>query len=188
MAKIYPTGTEITVPEVLRFWENVKYCDSGCWEWRGSMARSNYGWFTIAGERNTRKRGTFRQRKGNRRVFAHRFSYFLHHGVDPDDLVICHRCDNPPCINPAHLFLGTHADNVHDMIRKGRANWTKKALEKVARGEGHQFSKLTEAAVRDIRGRWAAGGGNMHAMAREYGVAVNAVYQVIRRITWKHVS
>jgi hypothetical protein len=78
--------------------------DSGCWEWSGSRDKRNYGTVSVV----------------NRNVFAHRHSYEVFIGPIPDGHVICHRCDNPPCINPEHLFSGPQADNVRDMVEKGR--------------------------------------------------------------------
>lgn len=93
---------------VTRFWRHViKSADSnGCWTWDGAKHQPfGYGMF-----------GTTRRKT----VGAHRFSYEVHFGPIPEGLQVCHRCDNPPCVRPDHLFLGTQADNIHDMIRKGR--------------------------------------------------------------------
>lgn len=102
---------------VARFWEKVDKTPT-CWIWRGTKVRSGYGQHrldvTVA-------------------IAAHRFSYELHYGKitghvagDPElELCVCHTCDNPSCVNPEHLFVGTDKDNIHDMIRKGRASWQK---------------------------------------------------------------
>jgi hypothetical protein len=91
-----------TRPAHVRFWEHVeKLPDDGCWVWTGSRLQSGYGTFD----------------KGR----AHRFSYALANGPIPDGLHICHRCDNPPCVRPDHLFAGTRVDNMQDAIAKGRA-------------------------------------------------------------------
>lgn len=87
---------------------------NGCMEWQGVRRKDGYGVLFV----------------GKRRVSAHRYSYQLHYGVTLDSLqLVCHKCDNPPCANPDHLFIGTHQDNVADMIAKGRAAWQRKVGE-----------------------------------------------------------
>lgn len=87
-----------------RFWERVQKTDD-CWLWTGSTDKDGYGWFWVDGKTAT----------------AHRFSYALHNdGAIPDGLYVCHSCDNPPCVNPDHLWLGTNQDNMDDCARKGR--------------------------------------------------------------------
>lgn len=96
--------------ELERFWQKVNKTKA-CWEWTSVRTKAGYGQFNISPGR------------GNVHfVYAHRYSYKLHNGVDPGQLCVCHKCDNPRCVNPAHLFLGTHTDNVRDAIKKGRIN------------------------------------------------------------------
>jgi hypothetical protein len=91
-------------PPEIRFWEKVEKSD-GCWLWTGSVTKSGgYGQLSVNGKP----------------VRAHRFIYELLHGPIPVGMRVCHTCDNPPCVRPDHLFLGTPKDNTHDMIRKGR--------------------------------------------------------------------
>jgi hypothetical protein len=87
------------------FWSIVVPGDPDkCWEWQGGKSKDGYGYLHLAGQTK----------------LAHRVSYELHHGEIPKGLVICHKCDNPPCVNPKHLFIGTHLDNAVDRDKKGR--------------------------------------------------------------------
>ena len=92
-----------------RFWAKVVVLGpDDCWEWRGTRLKTGYG--LMHGGSGSAKRWEI----------AHRVSWMVHFGEIPEELVICHRCDNPPCCNPAHLFLGTKADNNRDRASKGR--------------------------------------------------------------------
>jgi hypothetical protein len=141
-----------------RFWEKVEKSPSGCWVWTARRSRSGYGEFRY---------GTT--------VRAHRFSWLIANGSIPDGMFVCHRCDTPACVNPAHLFLGTADDNNKDRDRKGRAVF--------ARGESNGATYLTWDQVRGIRARYSEIR-NAAAISRELGVAYKTVVNIVRRHTW----
>ncbi len=151
--------TSLTLEQ--RFWAAVGKSD-GCWTWHGSKTAAGYG---TLGSRETH-------------VYAHRYSYALVHGPIPSGLHILHHCDNPPCVNPAHLFLGTHQDNMRDMRDKGR-NYA-------AAGEAHPRAKITENDVIDMRSLWALGA-LMRDLAAEYGLDDSTVFDIVRGNSWKRV-
>lgn len=99
----------------------------GCWIWIGSAVASGHGQVNLA---------------DGERWLAHRLSWVIHYGAIPDGLNVCHKCDNPPCANPAHLFLGTQADNVQDAIQKGRPGW--RLLQATRRHIGHSDRRLKD--------------------------------------------
>lgn len=148
-----------------RFWVKVKKLEGdGCWEWMaGRTPKSGYGLFAVSF-------------KPSKCVVAHRISYMMECGPIPDGMVVCHRCDNPPCVRPDHLFLGTRQDNIEDMRVKGRA----------AKGTKHFRSKLDGDKVRDIRKSHAAGE-SPYQIALRLGVRAGTVYAVISGKTWSHV-
>lgn len=161
----------------VRFWPKVNKngpspahvtVNGPCWEWTASVEHSGHGRIQIPNATNGRK-GV---------VGAHRVSWFLHHGRWPDRCVL-HRCDNPRCVNPDHLFEGTKADNVHDMHAKGRAN--------PPRGEQCVRAKITESDVRKIREQ-AAAGKPQTQIAREMGITYYVVNSVKLRKSWRHVA
>lgn len=96
--------------------------------------------------------------------------------------MVCHRCDNPPCCNPAHLFLGSNRDNVDDMVKKGRAPGG------TSKGEAHGGSKLSDAKVLEIRRIWGEGKTKQRELAALYGVDQQVIWSVVNRRTWKHVE
>ena len=153
--------TPIAALDVVRFRALVKRGGANdCWDWTGRLSRG-YGHFYVA--RSLR--------------YAHRIAWTLTHG-DPGEWCVLHRCDRPVCCNPAHLFLGTQADNIRDRDRKGRC--------RVGRGERHGNARFTEAEVRKIRLRHV-GGWSCREMAKEYGVAPSTILRIVKRKTWKHV-
>lgn len=145
---------------------------SGCWLWLGATnGSSGYGLISV----------------GKRKSMAHRVVFQQHCGPVPDDVLVCHRCDNPACVNPQHLFSGTPHDNMQDKVRKGRQSAGErhatimKAV--VQRGEGHCRAKLTEEQVRKIR----TSSLNNSELARQMGVSGVMVSLIRRGRFWKHV-
>jgi len=152
-----------------RFWEKVgDHTDpAACWEWKASGDKHGYGAFYLDGALTKAPRAAWR----------------LLVGQIPEGMWVCHRCDNPPCVNPAHLFLGSRADNLSDMRRKSRgkvpgAGWSG------ALGENHRAAKLTWALVAEARERFSRGE-ILSALARDYGVTPPTMWAVVHRKTWK---
>jgi len=146
-----------------RFWEKVdKRGPDDCWEWLGARRHRGRGYGSIRCE------GTVMR--------AHRVAWRLIHGDVPKDKCVCHTCDNESCVNPAHLFLGTHRDNMRDMMQKGR--------DCHPTGEDLPQSKLTVEGVAQIRRRYSEGDVTQRELAHEYGVTQGAISCVITRRTW----
>lgn len=142
--------------------------------------------------RNSRGYGLIRNDEGKNEL-AHRVAWRLVESILPSRLCILHSCDNPPCCNPAHLFIGTRADNIADMCAKGRdrhpaglQHWSHTYPERRPRGEGAGQAKLTDAAVRQIRKR-VAQGESYRALGREYGVAKGTIKSAAIGETWAHI-
>lgn len=114
---------------------------------------------------------------GGYTVRAHRFAYFLANGTDPGELMVCHRCDNPPCCNPAHLFLGTNQDNQRDCESKGRR------AKRDQSGPKNGNAKLTPEQVEAIRGLIRLGWNNSR-IARSYGVTHQLISRIRRGRAW----
>lgn len=157
---------------VQRFWEKVdKGSPDDCWLWQGDDNGSGYGKFYLDGKP----------------AYAHRFSYEQAHGAISNGMFVCHKCDNPRCVNPSHLFLGTHDDNMRDMAAKER-HFSKTRPELYRVGEDHQGAKLSEAQVREIRRRYAAGDTTHRQLAKEFGVEKSTVGRIVLGIIWRHVT
>lgn len=150
--------------EAEQFWKRTRLCagGSGCLIWMGSRDRDTGYGLTVPGPRKC--------------IRAHRRAYQLATGINPGLLLVCHSCDNPACVNPDHLFLGTNKDNAQDRERKGR--------RRNLYGEQHGKAKLTDAGVREIR--TSAEGPT--ALARRFGVSKSAVEAVRAGKTWGHVA
>jgi len=138
-----------------RFFSRFVKIDNGCWQWRAHTDKDGYG--ILPGDaKNTR---------------AHRFSYELHHGPILDGMVICHKCDNPGCVNPDHLFSGTVKDNAQDALKKGRHYI----------GEKNGRSKLTEERIKEI----LSSNMNGQQLADKFGVTRHTINNVRRGVTWQ---
>lgn len=173
---------------IARFWPKVNKTPD-CWEWTACVGR-RYGLFF----------------NGKKLMPAHRFAWEITNGPIPEGIFVCHHCDNPLCIRPDHLFLGTHSENMADRNAKGRQasgerhvsvthpevlmrgdwHYARTQPERLARGEGHGMTSLTEDQVREIRARYGTGP-SYAALAAEYGVDKGTISNVVRRKTWKHV-
>lgn len=174
-------GQSVTAHDVARFWEKVTRSPGNkCWLWKGKPNHSGYGRLHVGG-------------RNGRHLLAHRLSRALAYpGEDIANLEVCHECDNPPCVNPIHLFVGTHLDNMKDRDRKGRVtrgdeHWTARKPERKAKGENHGASRLTESKVLAIRSRYAAGGQSYGDLATEYDVSPGTIRDVVKRRRWKHL-
>lgn len=142
--------------------EVVRRPDLGpCWEWKGGMYATGYGQAS-AGEDRSRP--------------AHRLAHLAWIGPIPDGYHVCHKCDNPPCMNPGHLFAGTRTDNMQDAVSKLRQ----------AHGERSGASKLTMAEVAQIRSAYATGKFSQKEVAEAFGTSGSNVSIIVRRKTWAY--
>ena len=161
-----------------RFWAKV-YKTDHCWIWTASKRNKGYGAFCY--------RADGRLIQGR----AHRYSYEINIGKIPYGLFVLHRCDNPACVRPSHLFVGTNDDNINDMIAKGRhvpggthcangGNWE--------RGESHHAAKLSTTDVTEIRRIYALGGTSYSKLGGIFGINGSAAFKIVKGLLWKHVN
>jgi hypothetical protein len=145
-----------------KFWNQVDVGKNGaCWIWKGKKEQG-YGKIYFKGKRR----------------FAHRVAWELTNGSIPEGLLVLHSCDEPACVNPAHLWLGTQADNMKDMREKGRD----------VHGEQSPHSRLTEEQVKEILRIHGEGKLNMKEISKLVDVHYNTVRRIINREDWKHVD
>ena len=148
-----------------RFLEKMQRMDHDeCWLWVSTKDKDGYGIFKLDG----------------RDVKAHRVSWQLSKGSIPPKFLVLHKCDNPSCVNPNHLFLGTPMDNMQDKIKKGRAVYS--------RGSQLPQAKLLERDVLEIRSIYDKGGMTRNQLASEYGVSTTNISMIVNFRTWKHLE
>lgn len=144
--------------------------ETGCWLWKGHLAKTGYGRFRISHYADSHR-------------MAHRAAYSLFVG-DPGDMMVCHKCDVRSCVNPDHLFLGTAADNMQDAARKGRMNWKPEETRNLPVGSAHHQAKITEAQAIAIRASTEKG----IVLARRYGLSNVTISRIRRRLIWRHLA
>jgi hypothetical protein len=145
-----------------KFWEKVDRLDGGCWEWVGHKLKFGYGHAYWSGKL----------------LLAHRLSWMLTNGEIPRGMCVLHKCDNPGCVNPSHLFLGTYQDNATDKVAKGRC----------PKGTSVYCAKLTDGDVLSIREKYRPFKFGLRKLAKIYGVGETTIFQVIHNGQWKHVA
>lgn len=148
MIKVKPIDVNLLDNALIEKFRLKHTVGDGCWEWQALKTPTGYGRFCI----------------GSKWYLAHRVSYAMHHRVDPDILLVCHKCDNPACVNPDHLFLGEHVDNIRDMMNKGREGF---------------ITKLTEDQVEEIRRLVVTEDMYIADVASQFGVSYSLVQKLI---------
>ncbi len=145
-----------------RFWAKVDKSGE-CWTWTAAKGLNGYGRFKAEGKL----------------YLPHRLAWEWENGPIPAGMVVCHRCDNPSCVNPTHLFCGTQSENMLDAKSKGRLNDLS--------GERNRSSRLTEGQVLRIREIYARGKTTHRELARIYEVSETAIWHIVNRSTWQHI-
>ncbi len=168
-----------------RLYRYIRF-NGSCWDFNGTIKNDGYP----------------RIKVGKRPVSAHRASYYLHKGLIPEGMLVCHKCDNPKCINPLHLFLGTVRDNTIDALNKGRLETGAKGFKEFRKrvtageatlsytgnpGEKNPQSKLTEADVVHIRTLHSAGIETYGTLAERFAVTRTCIAFVCQRRSWNHI-
>jgi len=144
-----------------RFWFYTDKIDlDDCWEWKANK-RNGYGRIYFDGRLHT----------------AHRISWIIHFGEIPDKLKVLHKCDNPSCVNPYHLFLGTQEDNVHDMCNKNR--------NKYPIGEQVHKARLSRTSVIKIKRLYETGKFTLNKLAEDFKVSKGCISHIIKGRSWK---
>ncbi len=137
--------------------------ETPCWEWKFYRVQDGYGQVRYKGKD----------------LGTHKLSWMLHKGEVPDGFKVCHHCDNPPCVNPGHLFVGTNKDNIDDANRKGR-------LARLA-GSLNGWARMDEARVSAMRKEWVPYKMPAWKLAEKYGLSLTQTERILRHEAWAHV-
>jgi hypothetical protein len=158
--------------DINRFWSKVAITANSekCWNWIGSKRRRGYGQFHVSISPNK-----------ERNLVSTRVSYLLHYKIDPLEKIVLHKCDNPSCVNPNHLSLGTNKDNTKDMMNKNRGT------KQFENGEKHSQSKLTEIQVLEIRELYPKSNLTQKEFAKNYNVDASLISIIVNRKRWTHI-
>lgn len=162
-----------TVDLKTRFGSHIRKSNNDCQEWIGHRDKQGYGVLSVYlknGKRTT--------------MLAHRVAYLLEHKEIPDELCVLHLCDNPPCVNPDHLYIGTRSDNLKDAYERSpyRVSFFTRTGQQ---GEQNFHAKLTQKQVNEIRERYTCGNVNQSLLAKEYDVSKNHISCITRHIYWR---
>ncbi len=153
---------QVGMPEA-RFWKQVnKKSDNECWNWVGYCKRDGYGQI----------------RSKDKRISVHRFSWMIHNGNIPDKICVCHHCDNLKCVNPNHLFLGTHKENTQDMIDKNRHSY----------GEKRPNAKLTNIKAKEIKRLCRECQLTQKQIGEIFNVSTATICLINTNKSWKHIE
>jgi hypothetical protein len=161
-----------------RFYAKVEKIEGGCWLWIGRLNRSGYGDLYYDGKKRR----------------AHRISYEIHVGEVPDGMFVCHSCDVPMCVNPAHLWIGTNEENMRDMVAKGRHKTAARmAIKNVSKGKNYNAgernarAKLKEADVLQVINLCSQGKTRKY-IANQFGVSASLISEIRNGKRWAHLA
>lgn len=147
--------------DIERFWSKVhKGGEDECWDWMRGKDKDGYGAFWL----------------NNEDIRAHRLAFIMKNGQIPSNMFVCHRCDNPACVNPGHMFLGSSRDNINDMLSKGRT----------LKGEKNNGAKLKEHQVTEIKKIYLAGNVSSRVLAKQFGVGKGTILKIVNGEAWSH--
>jgi hypothetical protein len=151
-----------------RFWSHVNR-DQNCWIWNGNKDRQGYGIV----------------RARPRLYRAPRVAWVIANGLEiPEGMMVCHRCDNPSCVNPSHLFLGSNDENIHDKVGKNRQSHARNTGSK---GEKHPRARLSEKDVMEIRAKYQPFLVTAKMLAKEFDISEREIRSIIYRENWSHI-
>jgi hypothetical protein len=175
-----PAQVNPTAMQVKNFWKKVVKGEPGeCWKWTGAKTPRGYGRIMLK----------------PKVCLAHRMAWTCSRGAIPDGLCVLHNCDNPECTNPSHLRIGTHQENMCDMVTRNRCNPLKGDdhpfrinPERAPRGETNGMAKLNKEKVSMIRSLYREGGETYHSLAFKFGVSFGLIGEVVRHRIWRHIA